>query len=81
MPVILRHKGYKLFFFSNEGNPREPVHIHVRKGASLAKFWLNPIVIIENSYGMSSSELKELTNYIELNKTLIERSWHEFFES
>ncbi|WP_248843036.1 DUF4160 domain-containing protein [Comamonas thiooxydans] len=29
MPVILRYQGFKLFFYSNEGNPLEPAHIHV----------------------------------------------------
>ncbi|NGZ82886.1 DUF4160 domain-containing protein [Duganella aceris] len=30
MPVILRYKGYALYFYSSEGVPREPMHIHVR---------------------------------------------------
>jgi hypothetical protein len=34
MPVILRYKGYKFFFFSNEGDPRESAHVHVRRGGS-----------------------------------------------
>lgn len=40
MPVILRQDGYKFFFYANEGNPREPIHIHVRKDAMEAKFFL-----------------------------------------
>ena len=81
MPVILRYKGYHFFFFSNEGSPREPVHIHVRKGGASAKFWIQPVVVIEESYGMGSGELKELVTVIETNKALIERSWYEFFGS
>lgn len=38
MPVILRQEGYKFFFYANEGNPREPIHIHVRKDGMEAKF-------------------------------------------
>lgn len=30
MPVVFRWKGCKFFFFSNEGDPREALHIHVR---------------------------------------------------
>ena len=33
MPVVFRTEGHAFFFYSNEGNPREPVHVHVRKGA------------------------------------------------
>ena len=38
MPIVFRYKGYRFFFFSNEGDPREPMHIHVRKGEASAKF-------------------------------------------
>lgn len=31
MPLVFRWKGYRFHFFSNEGDPREPVHIHVTK--------------------------------------------------
>ncbi|HZQ90749.1 MAG TPA: DUF2442 domain-containing protein [Terriglobales bacterium] len=35
MPTILRHKGYRFFFFSNEG--AEPPHVHVGRGDEVAK--------------------------------------------
>ena len=31
MPVVFRHRGFTFFFYSNEGTPREPIHIHVEK--------------------------------------------------
>lgn len=79
MPVILRYKGYKFFFFSNEGIPREPIHIHVRKGEASAKIWLEPTVALSESYDMTSAELKELVSVVEEHKDLITRSWHEHF--
>ena len=30
MPVVFRYKSFRFFFYSNEGNPREAMHIHVR---------------------------------------------------
>lgn len=39
MPTVLRLEGYKFFFYSDEGDPREPAHIHVFKSGSEAKFW------------------------------------------
>ncbi|WP_394700159.1 DUF4160 domain-containing protein [uncultured Parasphingorhabdus sp.] len=30
MPKIFEWQGYRFYFYSNEGNPPEPVHIHVR---------------------------------------------------
>lgn len=41
MPVVFRYQGYKFFFYSNEGNPLEPAHIHVRLAGKEAKFWLS----------------------------------------
>lgn len=79
MPVILRYKGYKIFFFSNEGNPREPLHVHVRKSDASAKFWIFPQVGVAESYGLSSQELSELADVINDNRQLIERAWYEFF--
>lgn len=79
MPVLFRHKGYRFFFYSNEGNPLEPLHIHVRRGEAVAKFWLEPDVTLAESFGMSSSELRELMDIAEQNKKLIKRYWNEYF--
>jgi hypothetical protein len=54
MPTIYRVRGYSFFFFSNEGYPQEPAHIHVRKGSSTAKFWLEPEVMLESSFALNA---------------------------
>lgn len=79
MPVILRYKGYKFFFFSNEGNPREPVHVHLRKGDAIAKIWIEPEISVAQSHGLSAKELSELLGIVKKNVKLILRSWHEHF--
>jgi hypothetical protein len=79
MPVVFRYKGYRFFFYSNEGDPLEPLHIHVRQGESVAKYWLLPHVSLAESYAMTASELRELTKVVEQNKELIERFWNEYF--
>lgn len=79
MPIVLRYKGCKLFFFSNEGNPREPLHVHVRKAEAVAKFWIIPEIKLADSYGFSSAELTELAKVVAINRELIERTWNEFF--
>jgi len=81
MPVIFRYKGYRFFFFSNEGSPPEPLYVHVRQGSSLAKFWIEPEVGIAESYGITPSELRELLRVVVSNRDLIERTWHEFFSA
>lgn len=78
MPVVFRHNGYIFFFYSNEGNPREPVHIHVRKGDGAAKFWVSPVAL-GSSDGFDARTLRELERIIEEKTMLIERAWHEHF--
>lgn len=81
MPVVFFVDGIKFFFFSNEGDPREPVHVHVRKDAKLAKFWLTPVVQLDDSYGFSARELNKIARIIDNRKSEIEEAWYEHFES
>jgi Domain of unknown function (DUF4160) len=64
---------------SNEGEPREPRHVHVRKGAATAKFWLEPEVLVASSNGFDARTLRELTAQVRDHKLLIERTWDEHF--
>ena len=79
MPVVFRYKGYRFFFHSNEGEPKEPLHIHARKGEGVAKFWLESVACVAEVYGMSSHELHELLDVAIENKDLIARYWNEHF--
>lgn len=81
MPVVFVLDGVKFFFFSNEGDPREPVHIHVRKATKLAKFWMDPVVQLAHSYGFSARELNKIAKVIDNRKDQIERAWNEHFTS
>ncbi len=79
MPAVFFLKGTRFFFFSNEGDPREPVHVHVRKDEKLAKFWLFPEVKAVESYGFSSKELNALAKIIEARRNEITEAWNEHF--
>ncbi len=76
MPTVLRVKGYRFFFFSNEGN--EPIHIHVEKAGNYAKFWLYPIKIAID-LGFHRKEHKEIFSIIEEHKEIIINKWDEYF--
>lgn len=80
MPKIFETSGYKFFFFSNEGSPLEPCHIHVRKNGNLAKFWINEKAILANNIGFSSVELKEIQKILDGRLVLIKETWNEFFK-
>ncbi|MEN6627271.1 MAG: DUF4160 domain-containing protein [Candidatus Sumerlaeia bacterium] len=80
MPTILVILGWRLFFYSNEGD--EPIHVHATKGDCACKFWLNT----ENydieeaySYGMTPQLRREIRKIIYDHFDLIVDSWWKFF--
>lgn len=79
MPVVFRHSGLRYFFFSNEGQPREPAHIHVKGHGCDAKIWIEPDITIAESYGFNSKELADILRVVVGNKDLIVRAWHDHF--
>jgi len=79
MPTVFFERGYRFFFYSNEGSPREPVHIHVEKDDSEAKFWLRPEVHLAYNDGYTARILRELAGIVAANRDRIERTWNEYF--
>jgi hypothetical protein len=79
MPVVFRHGGLRFYFFSNEGSPREPPHIHVLGGGRDAKIWIEPEPTIAESYGFNSRELADILRVVATNRSLILKAWHEHF--
>lgn len=75
MPTVLRIKGFRFFFFGNEGD--EPVHIHVESDDKYAKFWLEPVQLAR-SVGYSAGELSEIRDLIMENVSVFRRRWHEY---
>jgi hypothetical protein len=76
MPTVLREGPYRFFFYSGDRN--EPVHVHVERDDSTAKFWLEPIRLA-SSGGFSRSELNQIYNLLEEHHTLLVRTWNDFF--
>jgi Domain of unknown function (DUF4160) len=79
MPTVFVEDGFRFFFYSNEGSPREPVHVHVEKGGSEAKFWLRPEVNVAYNDGYDARKLRRIVVMVEANRERIERAWDEFF--
>jgi len=79
MPVVLRLEGFKFFFYSNEGDPQEPAHIHVRKAGEEAKFWLTPQVRLARNDGFNAPSLRRISVLINNYHEFLEKSWHEHF--
>lgn len=76
MPTVLRLRGFRFFFFSNEAH--EPIHMHVESDDKYAKFWLEPVQIAK-SVGYTARELGKIRNLIEKNINILKRKWNEYF--
>ena len=79
MPTILKIGPYRFFFFSEESN--EPVHVHVIREQTEAKFWMYPTVSIADNKGFAQHELRKVMRLVEANKELIENEWNKRKES
>jgi hypothetical protein len=79
VPKVFEWRGFRFHFYSDEGDPREPAHIHVRKGRDNAKFWLRPEITIAYSKGFDRHVLAELIDVIEERRDEIESAWNDHF--
>ena len=79
MPTVFRHEGFRFFFYANEGNPQEPVHVHVEKNDLEAKFWLRPEVSVAYNDGFNAKTLGQLIAVIATNREQIIGAWDDFF--
>jgi hypothetical protein len=79
VPTVFRRDGYRFYFFSNEGDPREPVHVHVRRGGDEAKFWLVPEVAVAESFGFNAAELNALVRTVREERARIGKVWNGHF--
>ena len=55
------------------------MHIHVEKGDTEAKFWLEPEVQLAYNDGYDARTLRELLQIVLANQERIKRVWDEFF--
>jgi uncharacterized protein DUF4160 len=79
MPEVFRRRGLRYFFYSNEGQPPEAPHIHIEGGGRDAKVWLEPEVLIDESYGFNRRELSNILRVVMENRNLLLRAWHDHF--
>lgn len=75
MPTLFRLFGFIFKFYSNE---HEPIHIHVEKAGSSAKYSIAPVELVVNN-GFKPAELKLIESIIEENQEVIAEHWNKYF--
>ena len=77
-PTVFYEGKYRFFFFSRE---ELRAHVHVSSSDGEAKFWLEPIVALVSSHGLSTKQLNSLQKIVERRKNEIKSSWKKHFGS
>jgi len=78
MPTLLYFKGFRFYFHSREGTPREPAHVHIEKSGIECKIWLKSLTVAYN-YGIKEKDLSMVREIVIENQDLFLRRWHEHF--
>lgn len=77
--------GYVIFFWSNENNPLEPVHVHVAKGVpgpNATKIWISErgsCIIANNNSRIPDRVLSVIVEVIEARSREIIDKWADTF--
>lgn len=80
MPAVFWSRGFKFHFYSNEGDPLEPMHVHVAKrGEGDAKLWLFPAPEFAYTRGFDARTQSWIVGVVEERKAEIESAWNEHF--
>jgi len=77
-PTIVYTRGWRLFFYSNEGE--EPMHIHAKKGDAECKYWLHPDMIkIEEAYtyNLTPALKREIRQIVYLHFNELVEAWEK----
>jgi len=72
MPVILRVKGYKFWFY--EADLDEPPHVHVGRESREAKYWLKPVKLARAGK-FKPAELRDIERIISDNLDFLLDAW------
>lgn len=85
MPQIFRIGSYIVYFWSNENDPLEPVHVHIAEGrasANATKIWITSTgkaLLCNNNSKIPQQELRKLIRIIEANSSEIINKWYAQF--
>ena len=85
VPSLFRLFGYIVYFWSNEGMPLEPVHVHVAKGtpsANATKLWITEsggVLLANNNSQIPQRTLNAIMEVIESRSGDIISRWSDTF--
>ena len=85
MPQIFKFGSYWIYFWTNEGEPKEPVHVHISQGRPVpngTKVWITKdgkCSLANNNSKIPQQTLNKLLRLIEPRSFEIIQKWQETF--
>ncbi len=87
MPQVFRIGSYWVYFWTNENDPLEPVHVHVAEGsptANATKIWITragKAYLCNNNSKLAPKTLRNIMRVIEARSSEIVELWNSYFGS
>lgn len=85
MPQVFKIGSYWVYFWSNEGEPREPIHVHISQGspqANATKVWITKAgkcLLANNNSDIPNVALRNIMRIIEARSTEVVNKWYSFY--
>ena len=85
MPQVFRIGSYWIYFWSNENEPLEPIHVHVAEGkpqANGTKIWITSAgkcLLENNNSKIPEKILRNIMRIIEARSDDVVKKWFDFF--
>ena len=85
MPQVFKIGSYWIYFWSNEGNPLEPVHVHVSERSPTehaTKIWITQAgncLLCNNNSQIPSHVLRNMMRIISARSTDVVEKWIAYF--
>lgn len=76
MPTIFIIFGFRFMFYSDD---HDPIHVHVIKDGSEAKYNVEPEVRMVYNHGFKRNEISMIESVIEENREVIIDRWNAYF--
>lgn len=86
MPQVFRMGAYLVYFWSDEGVPLEPVHVHISIGEptrDATKVWLTKsvgVLLANNASRIPAHVLRNVMDAVESQHEMVKARWLRHFE-
>lgn len=85
MPQIFKIGSYWVYFWTNENEPVEPIHVHVSQGkptANATKIWITrtgKTYLCNNNSRIPAHTLRNIMRMIEARSSEVIQKWCDYF--